>query len=71
MVNKFIKYIFSLLLIPFLIFAQIKEELDSKNLELKNIRNEITTLESDLSKLSTQEKNHLSVLKKLISKVYY
>ena len=51
MVNKFIKYIFSLLLIPFLIFAQIKEELDSKNLELKNIRNEITTLESDLSKL--------------------
>ncbi|MCB9206258.1 MAG: peptidoglycan DD-metalloendopeptidase family protein [Ignavibacteriales bacterium] len=65
MVNKFIKYIFSLLLIPFLIFAQIKEELDSKNLELKNIRNEITTLESDLSKLSTQEKNHLSVLKKI------
>ncbi|MCB9217965.1 MAG: peptidoglycan DD-metalloendopeptidase family protein [Ignavibacteriales bacterium] len=65
MVNKFIKYIFSLLLIPFLIFAQIKEELNSKNLELKNIRNEITNLESDLSKLSTQEKNHLSVLKKI------
>ncbi|MCB9260354.1 MAG: peptidoglycan DD-metalloendopeptidase family protein [Ignavibacteriales bacterium] len=39
--------------------------MDSKNLELKNIRNEITTLESDLSKLSTQEKNHLSVLKKI------
>ncbi|MCB9209114.1 MAG: peptidoglycan DD-metalloendopeptidase family protein [Ignavibacteriales bacterium] len=39
--------------------------MNSKNLELKNIRNEITNLESDLSKLSTQEKNHLSVLKKI------
>jgi len=50
---------------PIFVFSQFKDKIDSKNNELDLIKNEITKLEKDLSSLTVQEKNNISVLKKI------
>jgi murein hydrolase activator len=65
MVNRIIKNILSLLFFPIIITAQFNEQIDSQNTQLKSLKTQISKLENELSELSTQEKNNLSVLKKI------
>ncbi|MFZ1290711.1 MAG: peptidoglycan DD-metalloendopeptidase family protein [Melioribacteraceae bacterium] len=57
--------IFVLLIFSTFILCQNDIKIDDKNSELKNIQNQIQSLESELSELANKEKNNLSVLKKL------
>lgn len=65
MVNSQLLKILFVFLFPILICAQFQEKIDTRNTELDALRSQIQKLESDLSKLSLQEKNNLSVLKKI------
>ncbi|MBK8945842.1 MAG: peptidoglycan DD-metalloendopeptidase family protein [Ignavibacteriae bacterium] len=59
------KVLLIFLLIPLLIFSQDENKIGDKSSELKNIQNQIQSLEGELSELAKKEKNNLSVLKKL------
>lgn len=56
---------FFLVFFPLLINGQFQEQITSKSGELDELRREISQLENELSKLSLEEKNNLSVLKKI------
>ncbi len=45
--------------------AQFKKEINNKNTELKKLKEQINKLEKELSGLSLEEKNNLSILKKI------
>lgn len=63
-IKKTYKFIL-ILFVPIIVSAQFKEEIDTKNTELESLRNNITKLEKELSGLSKEEKNNLSVLSKI------
>lgn len=65
MVKSNFKKIYIFLFIPFVISAQFSEKIDTKNVELKSLRSYISKLEGELSSLSLEEKNNLTVLKKI------
>jgi len=65
MVKQTLKIFFLILLISSSGFGQIKEKISSKNSELESLRLKINSLEKQLGKLSSKEKNHLKTLKKI------
>jgi len=65
MKSQLFYYLLLFYFLPTLINAQFKEQIVSKNSELDVLRSEIVKLESELSKLSKEEKNNLTVLKKI------
>lgn len=63
MSNKLLVTIFFCL--PLIIFAQFKEQIKGKNIELEQLHNQIEKLEKDLNTLTNKEEKTLSLLKKL------